>query len=436
MKTKLFFLVTLLAICTLGLFAQSKDDWAAKKSVLKNNAEGDLIIRVGDIDNFGFGWPEGYNPYSGEDTPGHGFPWDIDQTDPQGTDRIFIGTSYKEGSEVDADGYTGSTKRPDNLPQPITLEYSLEGVNMQSAMLELFVDDFQAQAMNSYFQVKINGQRIPYFENIINALDQTGPIGKMIYVQLLPEHLALVKTGKLVIEIDDPTTGVGDGFAIDFVRLLINPKPIKYVGTVKGKVVDAQTEAPIAGALVSASNIVELTSNASGEFTANNVPAGIASITVSKSGYYTTTQNDNLVTGAEIEMTIKMKKLDESVAKMTEEIDKKGQLVLYGINFETGTSNLTQKSIAVLEQIVEVMKQRPNLKIEVGGHTDADGDAQANIKLSQDRAQHVVDWLVAKGVASKKLIAKGYGSSSPIASNKTEEGKAANRRVELKVIKE
>jgi outer membrane protein OmpA-like peptidoglycan-associated protein len=290
--------------------------------------------------------------------------------------------------------------------------------------------------MNSYFQVKINGQRIPYFENIINALNQTGPIGKMIYVQLLPEHLALVKTGKLVIEFDDPTTGVGDGFAIDFVRLLINPKPIKYVGTVKGKVVDAQTEAPIAGALVSASNIVELTSNASGEFTANNVPAGIASITASKSGYYTTTQNDNLVTGAEIEMTIKMKKLDESVAKMTEEIDKKGQLVLYGINFETGTSNLTQKSIAVLEQIVEVMKQRPNLKIEVGGHTDADGDAQANIKLSQDRAQHVVDWLVAKGVASKKLIAKGYGSSSPIASNKTEEGKAANRRVELKVVKE
>jgi outer membrane protein OmpA-like peptidoglycan-associated protein len=436
MKTKLFFSTILFFGLIQFLVAQTNDDWKAKKSELKNSSDGDLVVRVGDIDNFGFGWPENYNPYSGEDTPFHSYPWEIDPNDPSGTDRIFIGTSYKEGSDASSDGYTATTKRPENLPQPIVLEYSLGDLKIRSALIEMFVDDFQSKAFNSYFQIKINGQRISYFENIINALDQTGPIGKMIYVKLLPEHLALVKTGKIVIDIDDPTTGMGDGFAIDFVRLVINPKPLKYVGTVKGTVIDAETEEPIAGAFVSASNIVELTTGADGEFTAGNVPAGIASITASKSGYYTTTQTDNLISENEIEMTVRMKKLDESVTKMTEDIDKTGQLILYGINFDPGTSNLTQKSISIMEQLVEMIKQRPNLKIEVGGHSDSDGDATANIKLSLARAQKVVDWLISKGVEKNKLTAKGYGSSSPIADNNSEEGKATNRRVELKVIKE
>ena len=74
-------------------------------------------------------------------------------------------------------------------------------------------------------------------------------------------------------------------------------------------------------------------------------------------------------------------------------------------------------------------------KIEVQAHTDYKGSGEANLKLSEQRALSVKNYLVSQGVSEKRLIAKGYGESQPIADNKTEEGRAKNRRVELKVIK-
>jgi hypothetical protein len=72
------------------LHAQDNDDWSKKTSTLRNQPEAELIIRVGDIDNLGFGWPEEFNPFSGKDTDAHGYPWEPNEDDPQGTDRIFV----------------------------------------------------------------------------------------------------------------------------------------------------------------------------------------------------------------------------------------------------------------------------------------------------------------------------------------------------------
>ena len=436
MITKHFLFIIQFCVFSVGLFAQNNDNWNEKTSELKNNEEAELIIRVGDIDNFGFGWPNGYDPFTGEDTPIHVFPLNVDANDPKGTDCIYVGTSHIYGSNVYSDGYTGTTKRPSNLPQSIDLNYSLESINLKEAMLQLFVDDFQAQGVHSNFQVKINGQRISYIENIINALNQSGPRGKMINVKLLFEHLNLVKTGKLSIAIDDTISGIGDGFAIDFVRLLINPKPLKYKGTVNVKVIDSQTKNPIKDVFGTVSNIVESTTNQYGEFIAHNIPAGITSVTVSKSGYNPKTQNDNLITGQEINMIIKMDKSNESISKITEEVEKEKKLTLKVINFEYATADLTINSIAVLTQIFETIKRLPDLKIEVCGHTDSDGDTKYNINLSLERAQNVINWFINKGIQNKQLIIKGYGETTPIASNNSNEGRAKNRRVELKIVKE
>jgi len=436
MKTKLFLFIIQFSLFSVGLLAQNIDNWNEKISELKTNEEAELIIRVGDIDNFGFGWPNGYNPFTGEDTPIHVYPWYVDANDPKGTDCIYVGTSYIVGSNVYWDGYAETTKRPGNLPQSIDLNYSLDSINLKEAVLQLFVDDFQGQGVHSNFQVKINGQRISYIENIINALNQSGPMGKMINVKLLNEHLNLVKTGKLSIAIDDTISGIGDGFAIDFVRLLISPKPLKYKGAVHVKVIDSQTENPIKDVFATVSNIVESTTDQNGEFTAHNIPAGIASVTVSKSGYNTKTQNDNLITGQEINMIIKMDKSNESISEITEEIEKENKLTLQVINFEYATANLTLNSIAILTQIFETIKLLPDLKIEVCGHTDSDGDTKYNINLSLERAQNVINWFINKGIQNKQLIIKGYGETTPIASNNSDEGRAKNRRVELKIVKE
>ncbi len=423
-------------VCSFTLHAQGTGDWDNPYSVLKNQPEADLVIRVGDIDNLGFGWPEDFNPFTGKNTDAHDYPWEAESDDPPGTDRIFVVSGYSLATSTGADGYTTSTSRPDNEPQPVTLEYSLSGVEMQSAMIRLFVDDFQSPSFATVYQVTINGQRIPYLENMINALDQTGPIGKMITAQLLPEDLDLVKTGRMVIQIDDPATGAGDGFAIDFVQLLINPKKMAFTQTIQGKVVDAVTKEGIGSALVSATNIVETLTDKTGDFLLTGIPAGLAILTASKTGYASKTVPYDMYDDEHIDdpsIIIPIQKLDESIAKMGEEIDKKGLLVLYGIHFEVDKATLTPESIQVLEQLETVIRERPGLNLEIAGHTDSDGTDEYNLQLSRERAQAVVSWLSENGITNK-LTARGYGESSPVASNTTAEGKAANRRVEIKVI--
>ncbi len=107
------------------------------------------------------------------------------------------------------------------------------------------------------------------------------------------------------------------------------------------------------------------------------------------------------------------------------------------VTFETGTAILRPESDSILSEVAEVLKEHPELSlVEVAGHTDDTGSPELNQHLSQDRAQSVVDWLVRRGVEAKRLRAKGYGQSKPIADNTSEEGRARNRRVEFHSIEE
>ena len=111
-----------------------------------------------------------------------------------------------------------------------------------------------------------------------------------------------------------------------------------------------------------------------------------------------------------------------------------GKLVLEGVNFQTGKAVLLPESEQILDRVATALIARPELKIEIGGHSDSDGSAASNQKLSQRRAESVKAYLVKKGVPAERMTAKGYGEAQPIEDNKTPEGKAKNRRVELKAI--
>lgn len=113
-------------------------------------------------------------------------------------------------------------------------------------------------------------------------------------------------------------------------------------------------------------------------------------------------------------------------------LESEGKVTLQGIYFDTGKDTLKPESDAALAQVAALLRAQPGLKLLVVGHTDDQGNAAANMSLSQRRAQRVRDALVQRyGIAAARLTAQGAGSLSPVASNATEAGRAQNRRVEL-----
>lgn len=315
--------------------ASVNGDWKATYVQLYNTEEAELMVRVGDIDNFGYGWARNFDPFTGAETAVHPYPFYPSSNDPYGTDRIMVVTGYDRNSNASNDGYTSDTpKNYDSKLVPITLTYDLKGKKVDNAVIQIFIDDiqpskwvksgnqwinkgrggFSQNSLNKY-QVTfcVEGQspvRIPEFEEVINNLDQHGPIGKLVTFTVPQKYLSMIQEGEkgFKIKIDDPnklepTKGTnkpntGDGYAIDFVKLMINKKSeyTKYNATVKGKVYEAKyvngqlvldKTKPISNAKIKINGTDEnvIFSDSTGAYSSHKVPAGQVVLHVEKDGY-------------------------------------------------------------------------------------------------------------------------------------------------------
>ena len=109
-------------------------------------------------------------------------------------------------------------------------------------------------------------------------------------------------------------------------------------------------------------------------------------------------------------------------------------IVLKNIFFDFNKFELKPASQIELDRLVQLLQDNPSVRIQIEGHTDNVGNPKDNLKLSENRAKAVVNYLGSKGISAARLIAKGFGETKPVAPNTTEEGRAQNRRTELKVI--
>lgn len=129
----------------------------------------------------------------------------------------------------------------------------------------------------------------------------------------------------------------------------------------------------------------------------------------------------------------------QTITKVTaddiaKDLTEKGKSILY-INFDVDKANITTEGKEVVTQIAEALQNDKSLKIAIEGHTDNTGDALHNKKLSNDRANAVMNDLIANGIDKSRLTAKGFGAENPLVANNSEENKAKNRRVELVKVK-
>ena len=133
-----------------------------------------------------------------------------------------------------------------------------------------------------------------------------------------------------------------------------------------------------------------------------------------------------------IEKQAMQQEVSLDAAGMANSISNTGSVAIYGINFDTASFVIKTGSEPAIDEIAKLLTNNPTMKVYIVGHTDMVGDAVSNLKLSQARAQSVITALVSKhGIAASRLIAFGNGPYAPIASNKTDDGRAKNRRVEL-----
>ena len=123
---------------------------------------------------------------------------------------------------------------------------------------------------------------------------------------------------------------------------------------------------------------------------------------------------------------------EKGAAKLKAQLDKTCKVPVYGLNFDFDKATLRADSEAALNAILAFLNAYPDLAVELAGHTDNVGKPDYNAKLSDARVNTVRGWLIGKGVKADRLTAKGYGDSQPVATNDSPEGRAKNRRVEMR----
>jgi len=127
----------------------------------------------------------------------------------------------------------------------------------------------------------------------------------------------------------------------------------------------------------------------------------------------------------------------ERVARLKEEAVEKAMLqATNAVQFNSGSAILTEGSYVALNDLATLLKENAGFNMSISGYTDSSGNAARNLQLSKERAAAVKDYLVTQGIATSRLAAEGYGIASPIADNATAEGRAKNRRVEMKIVKD
>jgi outer membrane protein OmpA-like peptidoglycan-associated protein len=232
-----------------------------------------------------------------------------------------------------------------------------------------------------------------------------------------------------------PPGGAAPAGSPAVVNIQCELEALPKVGNVVGGLVDAESNAPVASAKVKITDKLnrelELTADATGAFRFENVPPGVVKITVDGAGYLPSVTELEVKPREDVRAQISLHKrpAQPNVVVTPNELKLKKQ-----VHFQHDSAEILPDSMAIVEEIADVLKKRQEIRVvELQGHTDNTGSAPYNQRLSQQRAEAVVQALERLGVEQGRLVPKGYGQDKPLVPNTSDANKAKNRRVQLMI---
>ncbi len=219
----------------------------------------------------------------------------------------------------------------------------------------------------------------------------------------------------------------------DTAELDVELVPTIKEGMLKGRVVDEKDQ-PLAGITVAVQGPTQesLTTDAQGQFE-TSARAGKYEITVEHEGYLRKARTHELQGGETYTADFLIRKPPKE--KLVE-VRGNRILVKKSVHFVTGEAHLAPDAAALLDNVVDVLVEKPAIRVRVEGHTDNVGSDETNMQLSKDRAEAVVQYLASQGIDASRLSAEGFGSTRPIAPNLTRRGREQNRRVEFHIVEQ
>ena len=317
---------------------------------------------------------------------------------------------------------SGKWSRPENLGEAVNTSGD-EGCPFMHADNETLYFNSNGHPgygmTDLFFSKKVNDSSWVVAENLgypINTIDDQG-------------SLIVTADGKTAYYASDGADSKG-GLDIYAFQLREDIRPLKTLW-VKGKVFDKKTNAGLPSAVeltdVKTGNLIsKIQTDEDGNYLVTLPVGKDYAFNVNRRGYLFYSDNFSL-----------SRNNRDSVFRIDiplQPIEKGATIVLKNIFFETGKFDLQKESKSELDKLVTLLNDNPNLKIQLDGHTDNVGQEKDNLLLSTNRAKAVVGYLLIKSINAQRLTYKGFGSTRPIGSNLTEQGKALNRRTELSII--
>ncbi|MEN9979760.1 MAG: OmpA family protein [candidate division WOR-3 bacterium] len=249
----------------------------------------------------------------------------------------------------------------------------------------------------------------------------SNPLTGFFRADNVPAGLIAVRIEKEGYFPEERAVEVEDG---SITKLNIGLTSLEMKGTFKAKVVDKQTGKPLLATIsFTQGEKPSLTTDSTTGQCQTELPVGSYEVKIDAPGYVVQTVSFNITKGETTERTFEL-------------VSKGMVLRLKGVYFELGKATLRPESYPALMEAAQIMKDNPDIVVEIHGHTCSIGSEESNRILSEKRAYAVMNFLVQYGgIDPKRLSAKGFGESQPIASNDTEEGRQLNRRVEFVIVR-